>query len=139
VAEFDLKISGWASAAGRRVLVPVGLFSGTEKHLFDHAQRVHPIYVEFPFQEIDDITIQIPSGWQVSSLPPAQKQDGHIITYSMKAENDQGKIRMTRALDTSFLILQIQYYTALRNFFQQVRTGDEQQIVLQPNATTASK
>ncbi len=139
VAEFQLKVPGWASAAGRRVLVPVGLFSGAEKHVFDHAQRVHPIYMEFPFQQIDDITIEIPSGWQVSSLPPALKQDGHIITYSMTVENDKGKLHLTRTLDTKFLFLQTQYYSALRNFFQQVRTGDEQQIVLQSGTATASK
>jgi hypothetical protein len=120
-------------------LVPVGLFSGTEKHLFDQAERVHPIYMEFPFQKIDDITIEIPSGWQISSLPPALKQDGHIITYSMKVENDKGKIHLTRTLDVNFLMLQTQYYPALRNFFQQARTGDEQQIVLQSGTATASK
>ena len=139
VAEFHLKISGWASPAGHRVLVPVGLFSETEKHLFDHAERVHPIYMEFPFQKIDDITMRIPSGWQVSSLPPLLKQDGRIITYSMKVDNDKGKISLTRTLDVNFLIMQTQYYSALRNFFQQVRTGDEQQIVLQSGAATASK
>jgi len=139
VAEFQLKISGWTAAAGRRVLVPVGLFSGAEKHLFDHAERVHPIYMEFPFQKIDDITMEIPSGWQISSLPPALNQDGHIITYSMKVENDKGKLHLTRTLDVNFLILQTQYYPALRNFFQQARTGDEQQIVLQSGTATASK
>ena len=139
VAEFDLKIPGWTSAVGRRVLVPVGFFSGTEKHLFDHAQRVYPIYMEFPFQKIDNVTIEIPPGWQVSSLPPVFKRDGHIITLSMTAENDKGKIRLTRTLDAEFLMLQTQYYAALRNFFQQVRTGDEQQIVLQSGTATASK
>jgi hypothetical protein len=139
VAEFRLKISGWGLAAGRRVLLPVGLFSGTEKRLFDHAERVQPVYVAFPFQKIDEITIEIPSGWQVSGLPALLNQDEHIITYSMKVENDRGKIRLTRTLDSNFLILQAQYYTALRNFYQQVRTGDKQQIVLQPATATAHK
>jgi hypothetical protein len=139
VATFSLKIPGWASGAGRRVLVPVGLFSAPEKNLFEHANRVHPIYMEFPFQEIDDVTIEIPAGWQVNSLPPAQKQDGHIITYAMKAEDEKGKLHIMRTLDTNILYLQTQYYASLRNFVQQVRTGDEQQIVLQQNTATASK
>jgi len=139
VAEFSLKVPGWASGAGRRVLVPVGLFSGTEKHLFDHAGRVHPIYMEFPFEKVDTVTIDLPSGWQVSTLPPEQKQDGHIITFAMKTESEKGKLHLTRTLDVNFLILQPQYYGALRSFFQQVRTGDEQQIVLLPGTATASK
>jgi hypothetical protein len=139
VAEFDLKIPGWASGAGRRVLLPAGLFGGAEKHLFDHTERVHPIYMPVQFQEVDDAVIELPAGWQVGSLPPAKTQDGHIITYSMKAANENGKLRLTRVLDVNFLFLQTQYYLALRNFIQQVRAGDEQQIVLQTSTATASK
>jgi len=37
------------------------------------------------------------------------------------------------------MLLDQKYYAALRNFFQAVRTGDEEQIVLQPIGATASK
>jgi len=139
VAEFNLKIPGWASGAGRRVLVPVGLFSATEKHLFDHANRVHPIYFDFPFQRIDDISIELPLDWQVSSLPPPQTQDGHVIVYSLKVENDKSTLHFSRTLDVDFLQLETKYYEALRKFFQVVRTADEHQVVLQPGAAAASK
>jgi hypothetical protein len=36
------------------------------------------------------------------------------------------------------LMLEQKYYPALRNFFQVVRTTDEEQILLQPGGTTAS-
>ena len=139
VAEFDLKVPGWASAAGRRVLMPVGLFGGGEKRVFEHANRIHPIYMQFLSQKKDDITIQLPHGWQVSNLPQEQSKTGKVVGYAMKVENQNGKLRLTRTLDVSFLIMGTQYYTALRNYFQQVRTSDEQQIVLQPVTATASK
>lgn len=138
VAEYHLKIPGWASGAGRRALLPVGLFSATEKHLFEHANRAHPIYFEFPFQRLDDISIELPLDWQVSSLPPATKQDGHIIVYTLKTENGKGTLHIVRLLNVDFLKLDTKYYAALRNFFQVVKTGDEQQIVLQPGAAAAS-
>jgi hypothetical protein len=34
--------------------------------------------------------------------------------------------------------LESKYYSALRTFFQLVRTGDEEQIVLQPGSASAS-
>jgi len=138
-AEFNLKVSGWASAGGRRILIPVGLFAGPEKHLFEHASRVHPIYMEFPFQKVDDITIELPSGWQVSSLPSGQNNTGRVVSCVMKADNQNGKVHLTRTLDVSFLLMETKYYGALRNFFQQVRSGDEQQVVLQPGLQTANK
>jgi hypothetical protein len=139
VAEFNLKVPGWISGAGRRALVPVGLFSETEKHLFEHEARVHPVYMEYPFQKIDDITIELPPGWKVGSLPPAKGNNGQVITYSLKVTSDNNRLHLVRTLDVKLLYLESKYYAALRNFFQDVRTGDEQQIVLQPGAATASK
>jgi hypothetical protein len=138
VAEFKLKIPGWVSGAGRRALLPTGLFSASEKRLFEHEQRVHPIYFEYPFQQEDDVTISLPTGWQVSSLPAPQNQDGRVVLYSLKAENDKGTVRFTRKLNMDLIILDQKYYPALRNFFQVVRTGDDEQIVLQPGGATAS-
>jgi hypothetical protein len=132
VAEFNLKVPGWASGAGRRALVPVGLFSAAEKHLFDHANRVHPIYFEFPFEKVDDVTIELPPGWQVASLLSAQNQDGHVVAYTLTMENGKGTLHLTRKLRVDILLLETKYYKALRNFFQVVRTGDQEQIVLQP-------
>ena len=131
-AEFNLKVSGWVVGAGRRTFLPVGLFAAGEKHLFDHANRVHPIYFEFPSQKVDDVSIELPLGWQAGGLPAPLSDDGHIISYSLKAEDNKGTLHLSRKLSIDIFFLQTQYYPALRNFFQQVRTGDEQQIVLQP-------
>ena len=138
VAEFNLTIPGWASGAGRRALLPVGLFSAPEKHLFDHTERVHPIYMDFPFQLADDVTVELPPGWRVSSLPAAQNQDGHVVAYSLKVDNDKSKLHLARTLNVDFLMVDTKYYLALRNFFQIARTDDEEQIVLQPGTATAS-
>ena len=138
VAEFSLKIPGWVSGAGRRALLPVGIFSAPEKHLFDHADRVHPIYFEFPFEKVDDVTIDLPLGWQVQSLPQPQNQDAHVITYDLMAEKAANSLHLTRKVKVDVLFLETKYYGSLRNFFQVVRTGDEEQVVLQPAAATAA-
>jgi hypothetical protein len=137
VAEYEVKVPGWASGAGRRAMLPVGLFSATEKHLFDHAQRVHPVYFEFPFQKADDVTIELPLGWQVSSTPKAVNQDAKAIVYTMKADEDKGTLHLSRGLAVNLIFVDSKSYPTLRNFFQMVRTDDEQQIVLQPPGTAA--
>jgi hypothetical protein len=138
VAEFNLKIPGWASNAGRRVLIPAAIFTASEKGLFEHANRVHPIYFEYPYENADDLTIELPVGWEVDSVPAAQDQDGHIVRYTLKIEKNPGAIRLTRKLTIDIMLLEQKYYGALRNFFQVVRTGDGEQIVLQPGEIHAS-
>jgi hypothetical protein len=137
VAEYDLKVPGWVSGAGRRALLPVALFGATEKQLFEHANRVHPIYFEFPFEKIDDVTIELPLGWQVSSVPPAKNQDAKLIVYTMQVENDKGTLHLNRKLNVDVLLLEAKVYPTLRAIFQIVRAADEQQVVLQPGGTAA--
>ena len=137
VAEYDVKVQGWASAAGRRILVPVGLFTAPEKHIFEHADRVHPIYFEYPSEEIDDVTIEPPLVWKVSTVPDEQVKDGKIIVYDLKVENKNNTLHLTRRLNLDMLLIDTKYYTALRNFFQFVRSGDDGQIILQPIASAA--
>src|SRR5205807_2181439 len=72
MAEFDVKIPGWASSAGKRAMIPAGVFTASEKHIFEHANRVFAIYFEYPYEKVDDITIELPPGWHVSSVPPGQ-------------------------------------------------------------------
>jgi hypothetical protein len=130
VAEFDIKVAGWASQAGHHVLFPVGLFSAHEKHAFDHADRVHPIYVEYPYTESDDINIQIPAGWQVSSLPKGWSDSGKVVAYTLEAENNKGNLHLSRKLTLDFILMDLKYYTPLREYFQQIKTSEDQQVVL---------
>ena len=136
VAEYQVKIPDWASNAGKREVIPAGVFTAVEKHLFEHANRVQPIYVDYRFEKDDDVTIELPEGWQASSVPPPQDQPGKIVAYSLQVGKDGNALHLTRMLNWNFIFLEQKYYPALRNFFQSVRTADDQQIVLQP--TTAS-
>jgi len=139
VAEYHLKVPGWASVAGRRRLMSVGLFGNGEKHVFDHTARVHPIYFNYAYQDQDDVIIELSGGWQINSLPMPQNIDGHVVLYHMDAQNNGGSLHLTRQLTVNMLMLDTKYYGALRNFYQQVRTGDEQQIVLSSVASAAQK
>ena len=138
VAEFTLKIPGWAAGAGSRALVPAAIFTAHEKGIFEHANRVHPIYFEYPYQKVDDVTVELPQGWQVSSVPPPQEKDAKIVAYNLKVDQAPGTLRLTRKLSVDILMLEQKYYTALRNFFQVVRTGDGEQVVLLPGEIHAS-
>jgi len=137
VAEYHLKVPEWASAAGRRTVLAVGLFSGGEKHVFDHAVRVNPIYFSYPYQDSDDVTIQLPPGWQTGSLPKPQDIETKVCQYKSQAQQQNASLHLTRQLAFAFIFLDAKYYGALRGFYQQVRTGDEQQIVLNGNASSA--
>jgi hypothetical protein len=130
-AEFTVKIPNWASSTGRRILLPLGIFSKSEKTMFVSSERIHPVYFTYPYSERDDVTIELPPTWQALSMPPAQKQEGNGVLYSMTVEDSKGALQMKRGLSVDIFILEQSEYPGLHKFFQSVRSGDEQQIVLQ--------
>jgi len=138
VAELNVSIPNWASRAGSRTIIPAAVFTAVEKHLFEHAERVHPIYIEYPYEKLEDVTIELPPGWQVSAAPAGKDIDGHVVNYSLKVTNDHSTLHLTRKVSMDFLLLDQKYYAPLRNFFQNVRTNDEQQILLQPGAASTA-
>jgi hypothetical protein len=139
VAEYEVKIPGWVTAAGRRAVLPLGFFGGAQKHVFEHAQRTYPIYFSFLFQTEDQTKITLPTVWKVDSLPKEVHVDAKAAEYRIHAESKENTLEVTRTLRSDVLLLQVSLYPALRGFYQQVRSGDEQQAVLQPGASSAAK
>lgn len=135
VAEYNLKIPNWTSSAGRRTLLATGLFGGSEKHVFEGMNRVYPIYFNYPYSDVDDITIALPSGSTIASLPKPLHNDQKVCDYSSTAENNNGSLHLSRSLTVNVGILDPKYYPALRQFFQNVRNGDDQQVILAAGAS----
>src|SRR5262249_15516543 len=83
VAEYDFGVPGWAALAGRRALLTVGLFRAGEKHAFEHGARTQPLYFHFPYQHTEEVSIELPAGWQTSSLPKPRNSDLKAAIYTM--------------------------------------------------------
>jgi hypothetical protein len=139
VAEYDVKVEGWVSAAGRRAILPVGLFSVAEKHTFEHTDRVQPVYFQYYYSKEDDINIELPAGWQVTTMPKAEDKDAKAAQYTLKIDNNKNAVHISRTLRSDLFMVPKDTYPALRQFFQVVRTCDDEQIVLQPGSAAAGK
>jgi len=139
IVEYELKVPGWATVVGQRALLPIGIFSEREKHTFDHATRVHPLYFTFPFQTEDDITIELPAGAQVTSLPQIHNKDLKVIGYNAAVEDNNGKLHLKREFSANMLLMDRKFYSQVRDFFQMVRADDEQQIVVERNKPPAKR
>lgn len=138
VAEFSVKVPGWVARGGKLAMCPLGVFGATERHVFEPADRTFPIYFDYPAQHLDDIFIELPVGWQVTSLPKPVNQDYRVVAYSVGAEDGKTKLHLKRKLDINIVFMDVKYYSPIRSFFQGVRAGDGQQIVLQPGAAVSS-
>ncbi len=129
-ADYDLKIPGWAAAAGQRALLPMGLFCAREKRAFVHTTRIHPLYFSFPHQSADDITIELPDNLQVSSVPKPRMSDRTTLVYSESAEARNGSLLLHREVSVHLSLVKVKYFDVIQDFFQAVRSADEEQVIL---------
>lgn len=129
-ADFNVKISNVAIRTGRRFLLPPAVFHTQEKSPFQTAQRVNPVYFRYPYQEGDDITIKLPSGFQVENLPLPKEQAKPFGQYSVSYQTQQGAIRCVRRMVREGMFFQTNNYPNLRDFYDAARAGDGQQAVL---------
>jgi hypothetical protein len=133
-AVFDVIIPGWATVTGRRALVPMSVIAGAGKHTFEHNVRRHAVYFHYPHQRRDDITIELPAGWQVASVPGPRSSDIGIAAFRWTAENAGTSLHLGRELTINTLLLDPQYYGQLQDFYQAVRSSDDGTAVLSWNA-----
>jgi len=136
--EYTVKIEGWVSGAGRRAMMPVGVFSASEKRVFDHTERVQPVYYLYFYTKEDDIKVELPLGWHVGSVPKPQDLDAKAAEYTLTCDDQKTAVRINRVLRIDLFMVPKETYPVLRNFYQVVRTSDEEQIVLQPSGEAAS-
>ncbi len=117
-AEYDLKVPGWAATAGQRALLPMGLFGARDKKAFVHTTRVHPIYFNFPYQTVDDITIELPENVQVGSLPKPLTLDRKTLVVSESADGKNGSLLLHRDVLVYLTVVSTKFYDNIQDFFQ---------------------
>jgi hypothetical protein len=130
-AEFTVNVPNYASSTGRRLLAPSGIFQSNKKRVFQNAKRVHPVYFPYPYQEADDITLQLGPSRKVETLPAARSQTVSFGSYEASCASQGGTVRLKRKMAMEGIYFTVDHYAALRAFYDTVRGGDDQQIVLQ--------
>ena len=138
VANFDIKMPGWARTVGARALVPVGIFAGANRHVFEHATRTHAVYFHFPHQLADDVTIDLPPGWKVSSVPQAGGADIKIADCKWTADGSSSALHLKRDCSIDTLLVNVKYYSQLQDFYQALRrSADEEAVLSLPDGANA--
>jgi hypothetical protein len=130
IAEFKLRVPGWASQAGSRLLLPASLFIGHESQAFGHAARTYALYFDYPYQQNDYVSIRLPKELQLGALPKPQSKEQGALSYGFGAEMNGDTLTLHRQLSVGTVLLPLKQYDEVRTFFQTVKAADEEQIVI---------
>jgi hypothetical protein len=121
---------GYASAAGKRFLVPAYLFQARQMDAFKHVDRKYPVYFPYAFGEFDRVNIKVPDGYTLESTPQSQAARLGYAGYQILAQFDGKQLVIQRTLQVNGIFFKLELYPEVKNFFGKVQAGDEQQAVL---------
>ena len=132
----EFKISSLlAVGAGKRLLVPVHIFQVNEKPVFSSSSRVNPIYFWYLTRQIDEVHITLPPSLELESLPAndSVKLDYALYSTTQKQESSNG-IMARRDLVMGGMAFPTDRYKEIKDFYDKVKTGDDQQMILKGSA-----
>ncbi len=138
IAQFHIS-SPFAVAAGKRLMLAQHLFQMNEKARFPATTRHNAIYFNYPWQEADEVRIQLPKGMEVESLAPDDMLKLEYAVYMTQQKREApDKIYSRRDfIMASSLVLPDKYKEA-KDFFDKVKAGDDQPALVRLASSVAT-
>jgi hypothetical protein len=113
-------------------LMPVSLYTSGRPQMLQHEARKQPVFFALPYEETDEIRIQVPLTWRLESLPSRKRIDpGAHFLYEMSSIQQGGFLEIKRRFSIGQQIYPLEQYATLRHIFGSVKADDEQQVVFQ--------
>lgn len=135
VAHYSVEVPGFASVAGKRLLVPVCVFQTQTKNPFVHEMRTYPIAFPYSSSELDDVVIKAPEGYTLESPAHPYQMKLYYASYQTSTDFQDNQIKSKRTLSFKGVRFGAEQYYQLKSFFNVVQVGDGGQAVLQEAAS----
>ena len=135
-----MKVTGsLGTATGKRIFLPLSIFAAGTRDPFTSSHREEPIDLQYPFLEKDQVTLHLPAGFQVESVPSDARVDlPQNAVYLSHAAADGQTITYTRNYVLANMLYEAKEYDKLKGFFDDVSNKDRAQAVLRVATATNS-
>jgi hypothetical protein len=127
---FNIQVPNYANTAGQRLVFPLAVFHTNGQNPFATANRIHAVYFDYPAEVYEEAIIELPAGIGVESLPANQKVESGVTRYELDFVKGDNSMQVKRQFRMASFYIPVERYPALRRFYDNVRTNDEQQAVL---------
>ncbi|MEM6866706.1 MAG: transglutaminase, partial [Bacteroidota bacterium] len=99
---------------------------------FKSEKREYPVDYGFPWEDKYIITIKIPEGYEVESVPQSISLSlpDNMGTFKYLVSANTGVVKLMCSLSTNSAIIPAQYYDSLKEFYRQIVEKETEQVVL---------
>jgi hypothetical protein len=132
IEQYDFSHNGLADLTDNRIFFNPMLFFADEENPFTAEKRLYPIDFTFPYQYKYLITLNLPTGYLVESVPePLSINFGVGIAgfvYAIDAKSNQLQLSIT--FDINQAIIAKENYNPLKEFYQKAVSKQKEKVVL---------
>jgi uncharacterized protein DUF3857 len=132
----DVSIPGYATRTGKRILLQPAFFERNIGPRFTEAKRKWDLYFDYGWAEDDEVTIELPDGWELDQpMAPVSQSITKVGDYSVKVlkTTDGRKLIYQRKFDwgrNMNVLLPVKAYEAVKKIFDFVQEQDSYTITL---------
>ena len=113
----------------KRLLIRPARLSHRDEPLFAAARRWNSVYFDYPWSEVERVTIKAPDGYEVEHLPDAITDDVGALSYRATFIRDSTQVVYERRLVVNGITFGADHYSTIKGFFDRVQQADNTQIV----------
>lgn len=138
IAKGTLDVTTFGTSAGQHLIFPESVFRSPVTAAFRPERRANDILFPYPYEQDDDVKLQLPAGNTVESMPLASQfppESSSPVSYALNATRNGETLEITRKLTIKKTGFSASMYPTLRTFFMGVESGDNAQIVTQKTQT----
>lgn len=117
---------------GDKMYVSPFLFFAMKENPFKQEIREYPVDFVFPNQEKYNISITIPDGYAIETLPlpKAIGMPEELGNFKYNITNNGNQVQLLYSLDINQAVIGAEYYDVLKNFFKEIVNKQTEKIVL---------
>jgi Domain of Unknown Function with PDB structure (DUF3857) len=136
-----LNVSGsMGTATAKRVFLPATLFAAASHPLFALDKRTMPIDLDYPYMLQDTVTINLPPGVGIESLPKdTEFTFAHNAYYQAKFSRAAASVKSARIFALGNAVYSSEEYPELKDFYQKVNGKDKEPAVLELTQTASGQ
>lgn len=132
VEDYTFTHNNIVESIGGKLYIKPMLFFTTTTNPFKQEKREYPVDLYFPMLDKTSITITIPEGYKVESLPAPVKlaMEGDLGSFVFNISATENQIQLIVNEDYNSSIFPAEYYQTLKDFIKAIVEKEAEKIVL---------
>ncbi|WP_396158507.1 DUF3857 domain-containing protein [Flavobacterium sp.] len=132
IENYDFKVTNSVEIIGNKMYFSPFLFFEKTDNPFKQEAREYPIDFVFPNQDKFNVTLTLPNGYIVETLPQAKAiaLPDNLGNFKYNISNNGNQIQLLYTHDINQAIIDADYYEVLKNFYKEIIIKQNEKIVL---------